>query len=229
MYMRVFVLICVLGFVPEAFSKMSDPAEVSTASSADTDPASSITSPPATTDTALPAESSTIAIPARTPVIFTLDTAVSSKTALPGTQFQLKVAEDLKINGRVLIPHGTPATGEVIHAQKASGFGKAGELLVTIRYIDLNGNRIKMRSFRPYQGSNKSGTVMAVSQIPYIGLFAGFIQGGEIIMPEKTLVEAQLALETSLSPIALSPTENKEAEKIPSPETTEVQTNGDSK
>ncbi len=228
MYMRVLVLLCVLGSVPEALAKVDDPADISKSTSSETAPTPSITTT-VITDPALPTESSVILIPARTPVIFTLDSAVSSKTALPGTQFLLKVAQDLKINGQVLIPQGTPATGEVIHAQKASGFGKAGELLVTIRYIDLNGNRIKMRSFRPYQGSNKSGTVMAVSQIPYIGLFAGFIQGGEIIMPENTLVEAQLALETSLSPIALSPTENKEAEKIPSPETTEVQTNGDSK
>lgn len=228
MYMRVLVLLCVLGSVTEALAKVDDPANVSKPTSSETAPTSSITTT-ANTDSALPTGSSSILIPARTPVIFTLDSAVSSKTALPGTQFLLKVAQDLKINGQVLIPQGTPATGEVIHAQKASGFGKAGELLVTIRYIDLNGNRIKMRSFRPYQGSNKSGTVMAVSQIPYIGLFAGFIQGGEIIMPENTLVEAQLALETSLSPIAVSPTENKEAEKIPTPQTTEVQTNGDSK
>ncbi len=228
MYMRVLVLLCVLSSVTEALAKVDDPANVSKSTSSETAPTSSITTT-ANTDSALPTGSSSILIPARTPVIFTLDSAVSSKTALPGTQFLLKVAQDLKINGQVLIPQGTPATGEVIHAQKASGFGKAGELLVTIRYIDLNGNRIKMRSFRPYQGSNKSGTVMVVSQIPYIGLFAGFIQGGEIIMPENTLVEAQLALETSLSPIAVSPTENKEAEKIPTPQTTEVQTNGDSK
>jgi len=228
MYMRVFVLICVLGFVPEALAEVDDPADVTQSASSETAPTSSITTT-VNSDLALPTGSSSILIPARTPVIFTLDSAVSSKTALPGTQFLLKVAQDLKINGQVLIPQGTPATGEVIHAQKASGFGKAGELLVTIRYIDLNGNRIKMRSFRPYQGSNKSGTVMAVSQIPYIGLFAGFIQGGEIVMPENTLVEAQLALETSLSAIAVSPTENKEAEKIPTPQPTEVQTNGDSK
>ena len=228
MYMRVLVLLCVLSSVTEALAKVDDPANVSKSTSSETAPTSSITTT-ANTDSALPTGSSSILIPARTPVIFTLDSAVSSKTALPGTQFLLKVAQDLKINGQVFIPQGTPATGEVIHAQKASGFGKAGELLVTIRYIDLNGNRIKMRSFRPYQGSNKSGTVMVVSQIPYIGLFAGFIQGGEIIMPENTLVEAQLALETSLSPIAVSPTENKEAEKIPTPQTTEVQTNGDSK
>jgi len=228
MYMRVFVLICVLGFVPEALAEVDDPADVTQSASSETAPTSSITTT-VNSDLALPTGSSSILIPARTPVIFTLDSAVSSKTALPGTQFLLKVAQDLKINGQVLIPQGTPATGEVIHAQKASGFGKAGELLVTIRYIDLNGNRIKMRSFRPYQGSNKSGTVMAVSQIPYIGLFAGFIQGGEIVMPENTLVEAQLALETSLSAIAVSPTENKEAEKMPTPQTTEVQTNGDSK
>ncbi len=167
-------------------------------------------------------------IPARTPVKFFLQTSISTKTAVPGEKFQLAVAEDVLVNNKILIAKGTPATGEVIHAQKAKGFGKAGELLVTIRFIDLNGQKIKMRSFQPYQGSNKSGEVMVMSMIPVAGLFSGFIQGGEIVMPAQTLVMALTAADNTITavenPAALN-TSNTETH----PDDANTITTGDSK
>jgi hypothetical protein len=138
-------------------------------------------------------------LPARTPIRLTLTNPVGSKTAIPGEQFPLTVSEDIKIEGTIVIPQGTPAIGEVIHAQKAKGFGKAGELLLTIRYIDLNGMKIKMRAFQPLQGNNKSSTAMAVSSIPYVGVFAGFVQGDDIQMPALTQVQALTALENIMT------------------------------
>ncbi len=167
-------------------------------------------------------------IPARTPVKFFLDTLVSTKTAVPGQQFQLTVAEDVLINNKILIVKGTPATGEVIHAQKAKGFGKAGELLVTIRYIDLNGQRIKMRSFQPYQGSSKATTALVVSQIPYVGLFAGFVQGGNIEMPPQTLVQALVATDTAIS-VTSNPVPVISGNSATNPENAIQITNGESK
>lgn len=136
---------------------------------------------------------SVITIPARTPLRFTLETSVSSKTSLPGEQFQLKVAEDLIIDGIVAIPSGTEATGEVIHAQKSSVFGKAGELLLTIRFVDLHGQKIRMRLFQALQGRDDSRKALAVTIIPGVGLFAPFIRGGEIEIPKNTLFQALVA------------------------------------
>lgn len=135
-------------------------------------------------------------IPSKTPVYFTLDTTISSRTSLSGEQFQLKVAEDVVINGKVVIPRGTPATGEVIHAQKSSVFGKAGELLLVIRYIDFHGIKIKMRSFQPHQG--KDATKAALGSSFFIGPFAAFIRGGEIEVPADTMVQALVAAETRI-------------------------------
>jgi len=160
-------------------------------------------------------------IPARTPVLFTLDSAVSSKTSVPGNQFQLKVAEDIKVCGRIVIPQGTPATGEVIHAQKAAGLGKQGELILTIRYIDLNGQKIKMRSFQPLQGKSNSNAVLATSFVPVVGLFAGFIHGGQIEIPENTIVQALIAADSIVSlPHAADATESTELPQHPATPTT---------
>lgn len=148
-----------------------------------------------------------IALPAKTAVKFTLSREISSKTVIAGEQFQLAVAEDIVQNGFLLIPKGTTAIGEVIHASKAGGLGKAGELLVTVRYIDLHGQKIKMRSFQPFQGKGQSNSIAAISAatamstVPYVGLLASFIQGGNIVLPAQTLVQALIATETVISPV----------------------------
>jgi hypothetical protein len=163
----------------------------------------------------MPMNTQVAVLPARTPVKFALSGPVSSKTAVAGEQFKLVVVADIAQNGVVLIPKGTQAVGEVIHASKAGGLGKAGELLVTVRYIDLNGQKIKMRSFQPFQGNNQSSSVAAMSSVPYLGLFAGFIQGGNIEMPAQTLVQALIATETVINPakqsvpVVIESTENK--------------------
>jgi hypothetical protein len=141
-------------------------------------------------------ENTQATLPARALVRLTLINPLSTKTAVPGEQFPLTVSDDIKINGRIVIPMGTPAIGEIIHAQKAKGFGKAGELLLTVRHIDLNGLKIKMRSFQPLQGNDKTSNALVTSQIPIVGLFAGFMKGGDIEMPAQTQVQAQTSTET---------------------------------
>jgi hypothetical protein len=48
--------------------------------------------------------------------------------------------------GSVVAPAGTPGVGEVVHAAHASFGGKAGELILAVRYLELNGTRIPLRS-----------------------------------------------------------------------------------
>jgi hypothetical protein len=195
--MRTIVFILSLGFLSQASAQQA--AEIILAQPAEQ---TSLSAP-------MPSASSNtemlpfVIIPAKTPVHFTLDTAISSKTSLPGEQFQLKVAEDVMINGAVAIPAGTPATGEIIHAQKSSVFGKAGELHLVIRYIDFHGVKIKMRLFQPYQG--KDATKAAMGSVFFIGAFAAFIRGGEIQLPENTFVQALVANETAVKlPLAMT-------------------------
>lgn len=195
--MRTIAFLLFFGLLPMAYAQTPETIVAEPAIAAP--PAASPEPINTTPDTGLVSTPSVATIPLKTPVRFTLNTAISSKTALPGDQFQLKVSEDLVINGVVVIPAGTPATGEIIHAQKAGGFGKPGELLVAIRYVDLQGQQIKMRSFQPLQGKSHSNAAMATSFVPVVGLFAGFIQGGQIVMPENTLVQALVANETTIN------------------------------
>lgn len=219
---RLFIFLLSLTFLPQALalSPAITPEKAPTSTTQQNSPA------PMAVNTA--ATGNTLVIPARTPVFFTLDTMVSSKTAKPGDFFQVKVAEDLKINDQVLVPAGTPATGEVIHAQKAGGGGKAGELLVTIRYIELNGQKIKMRSFLPIQGKSNSDTAITTSAvlaatIPVISPLALFIRGGQIEIPANTYVQALVAADSIVAPVSVPVIQNNEQLNQPA-----IQTTGDS-
>ena len=57
-------------------------------------------------------------------------------------------AEAVVIDGKEVIPAGTTGQGQIVHAAKSGWGGKAGELIVAVRYIDYNGVHIPLRRFR---------------------------------------------------------------------------------
>ena len=143
-------------------------------------------------------------IPARTTVVLELLQPISTRTAKPGDRFELRVLEALLIAGHVVIPAGSPALGEVIHAQKGGVFGKPGELLLTVRHVAVGGQKIPMRLFQPARGKDHTGVAMAATvtaavTVPVAGLFAAFITGGQIELPAGTPVNAMVARDTLLA------------------------------
>jgi len=172
-----------------------------------------LTVPPVSSDAEAPtggrtqapvATASNWLIPARTIVSLELLQPVSTRSAKAGDRFDLRVMQAVTISGQIAIPAGSPALGEVIHAQKGGVFGKAGELLLTIRHIDLNGQQIPMRLFKPAQGKDRGNAAMATTitaavTIPVAGMFAAFIKGGEIELPSGMTISAIVARDTALS------------------------------
>lgn len=134
------------------------------------------------------------AVPVDTELHLVLDAPVTTRTAKPGDTFPLHVAEALAVDGQVLIPSGAPAVGQVIHAQKAGAFGKAGELIVTVRYVELDGRRIKLHKLQPRTGRDRTtaGTVVAAA----VGPFGAFVRGGQIDLPTGSAMTSYLAAET---------------------------------
>ena len=141
-------------------------------------------------------------LPAKTPLILAFSDEVSSKTAVKNGEVRFKLAEDLRIGDAVVIPKDTPAIGEVVHVQKSGFGGRGGELILAVRYMTYQDQRIALRSLKPlagpYAGKNNSDAALAVSMIPYAGLVSLFITGGEIVIPAGTQA---LALITADTPI----------------------------
>src|SRR5690348_1673595 len=75
-----------------------------------------------------------------TPVELMAVAEVSTAKAYPGMIFRLRVNRPIEIDGRIVIPVGTPAYGEVLDAQASESLGRSGRMnarLLCIRYGDI--------------------------------------------------------------------------------------------
>lgn len=110
--------------------------------------AQAVQAPGAAANPAVPASAQPfdqqISIPANTEVVLRLGDDLTSKgeQAKVGQTFRLTVAYDVRVNGIVAIPSGTPAIGEVTMRTGKGVFGKSGKLEVEMRRVDLNGQLI---------------------------------------------------------------------------------------
>ena len=146
-------------------------------------------------------------IPARTLLEIEIVDRVSSKLNRPGDRFAIRLAEPVLVDGNLLIPAGTRGEGEVVHAAKGGAGGKGGELILAARFLDLDGVRIPLRSFRygPSQGHDKTKTVntmnvAAAAFVPALAFAGLFISGGNVDIPAGTRANAQTA-----QPLAIAP------------------------
>jgi hypothetical protein len=109
---------------PTQPAQANPPAPPPDQSGAATAPSSSQAAPPPST----PAPPPTLVIPAGTHLRVRLDEDLGSKISEPGQSFGATVADDVEVNGQVVIPRRARAEGTVIDA-KALGHFKGGALI----------------------------------------------------------------------------------------------------
>src|SRR6478752_7593084 len=76
-------------------------------------------------------------VPAGTPVRLMFLTEITSRKAVAGQRFKMRVDEPVYINGKPVIPVGSSAWGEVITVDSNGAVGKGGKLGMRILYLDL--------------------------------------------------------------------------------------------
>jgi hypothetical protein len=109
-------------------------------------------------------------LPANSEVVLNLNEAVSSENLALGDKVALTVAQDVKVNGSVVIPHGTRAVSLVTMRKGKGSFGKSGKLEIAFRYLDLDGRHIPIEGRYLQQGEgNGAATVGAVLGAGIIG------------------------------------------------------------
>lgn len=132
-------------------------------------------------------------LPAKTPVIIQIDDEISSNRNRNGDRFRLHVAEDVRVGDIVLIPAGTAGEGEVVHAQKSGMGGRAGELIVTARFVEVGGTRVRLLAFEPGAGTGKQHIGASYATSVLVGLPGLLVQGGQLIMPRNMLANVKTA------------------------------------
>lgn len=118
---------------------------------------------------------------------------VNSKEAKPNDPVKFTVAEDLTINGQVIVRKGTPAIGSVINAEKGGYLGKSGKLAVQVESTQtVDGQPLKLRAAKGKEGNDKTDKVMALS---FISGFFLLKKGGDAKIAAETPVTVYVAEE----------------------------------
>lgn len=143
-------------------------------------------------------------VPAGTELMFEMVESLSSKTNQRGDRFTLRLAEPLMLDGQLLIPAGTLAVGDVVHADRARAGGQAGELVLAARYLDWDGRQLPLKALRAGVGRNR--TDAAVGVMVAAG-FAGFlVRGGQMEVPAGSPISATLREAVELPALAMPAT-----------------------
>jgi hypothetical protein len=153
-----------------------------------------------------PAPAASLRIPANLPVEFEFVGPISSKSAKNDQFFPIRITQDVRWNGALMIPAGTMGQGQVVHAARSGWGGKAGELIVAARHIDMGGVHIPLRRFR--MGGVGTGTDRASEAVAVAAMvpLAGFLMnGGEKEIAIGTRANAIVAADTLVTPPQAQP------------------------
>lgn len=121
---------------------------------------------------------------------------ISSETTAIGTHFQLEVTDDIDVDDTVVIPAGSIAVAEVIHAAKSGMLGKAGELSVSARFVTVGERSIRLRAALGSAGANRT----------MLAWFIPFTRGGKMEIPVGTQLVAKVAVDEVFQTPAPAPT-----------------------
>lgn len=111
-------------------------------------------------------------LPSGTEVVIRMNSSITtrSNSAQVGDKFYLTVVYDVMRDGRVVIPKGAGAVGEVTWRTGKAVFGKSGKMDVEIRHVEVNGNRVPLKGkFRQEGEGNTAAVVGAVAATLVLG------------------------------------------------------------
>jgi hypothetical protein len=117
-----------------------------------------------------PAPAERIVVPEGTDIKMKTLEALSSKTARVGDPVALEVTEDVRVNGRIVVPRGSKAHGEISLVKKSGVIGKAGDLVIRPNYVRVGDMRIELRGTKDTEGASKRGEAITLAAISGIGI-----------------------------------------------------------
>lgn len=89
-----------------------------------------------------------------------------------GQRFQLTVAEPVMVNGQIVIPAGSPATGEVTDVRNKGMWGKSGHIVARALFVRANGRQLRLTGQINDKGvTGTAGVVAAIAILPVAGFF----------------------------------------------------------
>jgi hypothetical protein len=110
---------------------------------------------------------------------------VSTATVTAGQMFRLRVNKAVVVDGRTIIPVGTPAFGQVTAARDSGGLGKSGRMSAKLLHIQLGEVTIPLEGEMSAKGTGAGSAGVAILFTGWAGFFHrgnnAKIKAGEIL------------------------------------------------
>ncbi len=92
------------------------------------------------------------------------------KKLIAGTRFDLETTDAVRVNGAIVIPIGSHATGEITQIRNKGTWGKSGGITARLLYVSVDGRQLRLSGTLADRGSTGTvGVVAAVALIPVAG------------------------------------------------------------
>lgn len=114
-----------------------------------------------------------------------------------GQRFQMETAEAVTIDGNIVIPIGSPATGEITEVRNKGMWGKSGRINGRVLYVRANGRQIRMSGQLDDKGT--TGTAAVVGSLVVIPIAGFFMTGTSANIPLGTPITAFIDEDVSVA------------------------------
>jgi hypothetical protein len=153
---------------------------------------------------ASPAQAASVSVREGTEVRLQMAEKLSSANAVVGQRFNLRLEDDIRVNGQVVVPRGAMAVGSVINTRKKGFMGKAGELDVKLDYLLVGDQHLQLRATSSQTGSSKVGATVALTVL--FGPIGLLKRGKDVVMAEGMSIAAFVDQTTDVA-VADAPTD----------------------
>jgi hypothetical protein len=154
-------------------------------------------------ETAAPAETVTAAAKAGSPLRLMVWNEVSTRSAKPGDRFLMIVDAPVAVDGRVVIPRGAKAWGEVVSARSSGMVGRAGALEARLLHLDTPGGPVPIAPAPAAVTADKgrNGALQMVMVTAALTPWGPFARGNNARLKAGHIVEAVLGADVpSITP-----------------------------
>jgi len=129
---------------------------------------------------------------AGTPVQLKLEEGLDSndKTVREGNQFRMSVANDVMLGRMVVIPAGSPATGEITDIRRKGMWGKSGRITARVLNVRVGDRLIRMSG--SFDDKGTTGTAGVVASVAFVPIAGFFVTGTSAKIPAGSGVKAFL-------------------------------------
>lgn len=111
-------------------------------------------------------------------------TELNSRRNRAGDRFELEVSEPVTLNGQIVIPAGSIATGEVTRRRGRGMWGRRGILQTRLLYVRVGDQNIRITGQAGDRG--RAGTAGVVASLVVIPVAGFFVTGTSAVIPAGT-------------------------------------------